>query len=225
MCVNKAFIRKKYIRSIDVLETTRRTNEKERDKFSSGLRYGFKQRSNSPCNEMQKDNSSVGPRYSNIEEKSGIFRVFHSQFPLPYKNRIDVFLCFSVFLSLSSFVHLHDMCVRTGKQVGYFHFRYRWLYITIDIGEKSGKRDELNGWVSASEPKNEWKRDCGGFKEEEREKIIIHRTIRRKWREVFWKETFNKETVNEKMELWSYDECDEECRINVQINLWNINNI
>lgn len=93
----------------------------------------------------------------------------HSQFPLPYKNQIDVFLCFSVFLSLSSFVHLHDMCVRTGKQVGrYFHFRYRWLYITIDIGGKSGKRDELNGWVSASESKNEWKRDCGGCIAEKR---------------------------------------------------------
>lgn len=93
--INKAFIRKKYIRSIDAFETTRRTNGKERDKFSSGVRYGFKQRSN----EMQKDNSSVGRRYSNIEEKSGIVRVFHSQFPLPYKNRIDVLLCFSVSVS------------------------------------------------------------------------------------------------------------------------------
>lgn len=108
MCVNKAFIRKKYIRSIDALETTRRTNEKERDKFSSGVRYGFKQRSNGRCNEMQKDNSSVED--TRISRRKAVLSAYSTLSSLCLIKTGSTCSSVSLSLSLLFFVHLHNMC-------------------------------------------------------------------------------------------------------------------
>lgn len=143
MCVNKAFIRKKYIRSIDALETTRRTNEKERDKFSSGVRYGFKQRSNGRCNEMQKDNSSVED--TRISRRKAVLSAYSTLSSLCLIKTGST--CSSVSLSLSPFLCSSAQYVYVlANKLAAISTSGTADYMPRSISKATnGKRDELNG--------------------------------------------------------------------------------